>query len=277
MKISILTENLVYKRGFLGEHGLSLLLDTGKQRYLFDTGQSRVFVHNAAKLKINLKEIDGVILSHGHYDHGGGMEYWQEFGDVPVYIQEKAFEKKYTENLRTGELQYIGLENKGNWQNDANIMEMSGGGTQISEGVYLLSEIPYTTYFEPVSGNFWKSNAQHPGHELLVDAMEDEQILVIEEEEGLCIFAGCAHAGIVNCLHYVQTIFQNKHIHCIAAGMHLKNCAANRIEKTIQTLKELDVDIVIPMHCTGIRAIAAIRDALGSSCILPEAGKVIEI
>ncbi len=277
MKISILAENLVYKRGFLAEHGLSLLLDTGKQRFLFDTGQSRVFVQNASKLNISLKDLDGVILSHGHYDHGGGMEHWQEFADVPVYVQEKAFEKKYTENIRTGKLQYIGLENNGDWQRSANIVELSGGGTQICESVYLLSEIPYTTDFEPVSGSFWKSNAQHPGDELLVDAMEDEQILVIEEEEGLCIFAGCAHAGIVNCLHYVQTVFPGRHIHCLAAGMHLKNCAADRIEKTIQTLKAQDIDIVIPMHCTGIRAIAAMRDALGTACILPEAGKVIEI
>lgn len=277
MRVSILTENIVYKRGFLGEHGLSLLIDTGKERYLFDTGQSRVFLHNAAKLGINLKELDGVILSHGHYDHCGGMEFSQELGDVPVYIQEKAFEKKYSENLRTGELQYIGIENKGNWQKNVNIMELSGGGTQISDGVYLLSEIPYTTYFEPVSGNFWKSNTQHPGHELLVDDMGDEQLLVIEEEEGLCIFAGCAHAGIINCLHYVQTVFPNKNIHCLVAGMHLKNCAASRVEKTIQTLKELEIDIIIPMHCTGVRAIAAIREFMGSACILPEVGKVIEI
>ena len=109
MKVTILTENTVYKRGLLAEHGLSLLIDTGRRRYLFDTGQSRVFLHNAVKLGIDLKGLDGVILSHGHYDHGGGLEYWQELGDAPIYIQEKAFEKKYNENPRTKILYYIGL------------------------------------------------------------------------------------------------------------------------------------------------------------------------
>lgn len=278
MRVSILTDNMVYKRGLLGEHGLSLLIDTGKEKYLFDTGQSRVFLHNASRLGIDLRELDGVILSHGHYDHCGGMEYWQELSDVPIYIQEKAFEKKYTENSRTGELQYIGVENKGDWQENANVQKMSGGGTQIADGVYLLSEIPYTTYFEPMMGSFWKANTQHPGHhELLVDAMQDEQLLVIEQEEGLCVFAGCAHVGIINCLRYVQTIFPGKNIHCLAAGMHLKDCDAKRVEKTIRTLKELDINIVIPMHCTGMRAIAAMRETLGSACVLPEVGKKIEI
>lgn len=278
MRVSILTENMVYRRGLLGEHGLSLFIDTGKQRYLFDTGQSRVFLHNAAKLGIDLKELDGVILSHGHYDHCGGMEYWRELGDVPIYIQGKAFEKKYAENFRTRDLRYIGVENKGNWQDEANVQKLSGGGTQIAEGVYLLSEIPYTTYFEPMMGNFWKSNAQHPGHqEILVDSMEDEQLLVIEQEEGLCVFAGCAHVGIINCLRYVQTIFPGKDIHCLMAGMHLRNCDAKRLEKTISILKEQDIDIVVPMHCTGMRAIAAMWEALGSACVLPEVGKNIEI
>ncbi len=277
MKVSILTDNMVYKRGFLGEHGMSLLLDTGENRYLFDTGQSRVFIHNAGRLGINLKNLDGVILSHGHYDHCGGMEYWQELGDVPIYIQKKAFERKYVENGRTKELRYIGVENKGEWQENANIQRLSGGGTQIAKGVYLLSEIPYTIDFEPVSGSFWKSNLQYPGHELIADTMEDEQILVIEKPEGLCIFAGCAHVGIINCLHYVQTVFPGRHIHFLAAGMHLKGCNAKRLDMTITALKEQGIDLVLPLHCTGMRAIAAMREALGSACILPEAGKEIQV
>lgn len=277
MKVSILTDNMVYKRGFLGEHGMSLLIDTGEKRYLFDTGQSQVFLHNAARLGIDLKNLDGVILSHGHYDHCGGMEHWQELGKVPIYIQEKAFEQKYVENSRSKELRYIGLENKGDWQEKADIRKLSGGGTQIAEGVYLLSEIPYTNDFEPLSGCFWKTNLQYPGHELIVDAMEDEQLLVIEKPEGLCIFAGCAHVGIINCLHYVQTVFPDSHIHFLAAGMHLKGCDAKRLEMTISALKGQGVDLVLPLHCTGMRAIAAMREALGSACILPEAGKEIQV
>ncbi len=277
MEVTILTENTVYKRGLLGEHGLSLLIDAGKKRYLFDTGQSNVFLHNAAKLGIDIKGLDGVIISHGHYDHGGGMEHWQELGNAPIYVQEKAFEKKYSENPNTRKLHYIGLEDKGSWQKKADVRKLSGKATQIAKGVHLLSEIPYTTHFEPMLHSFWKSDAQHPGYELLADKMEDEQILVIEGDEGLRVFAGCAHAGIINCLRYVQAIFPGKGIHALVAGMHLKNCDCQRVEKTIHALKELKINIVVPVHCTGMRAIAAIKESLGSACILPEVGKKIEI
>ena len=107
--------------------------------------------------------------------------------------------------------------------------------------------------------------------------MEDEQLLVIETEEGLCVFAGCAHVGIINCLHYVQTVFHNKHIHFLAAGMHLRNSDAHRVEMTITALKKQGIDLVVPLHCTGMRAIAAMREELGSACILPEVGRVIQV
>lgn len=278
MKISILTENTVYKRGFLGEHGLSVLIETEDRRYLFDTGQSNVFLHNAAKLQLSLKELDGVILSHGHYDHCGGMENLpQQDKEIPVYIHQKAFEKKYAENLKTGELRYIGLENTENWPEWARLHKLQGGCNEIGAGIYLLSEIPYTTEFEPLPKGFWKDSEQSSPLELVADTMEDEQLLVIEREEGLCVFAGCAHPGIINCLHYVQSIFPNIHIHSLLAGMHLKGCGRERVQKTILALQELEIDRIIPLHCTGLRAIAAIREALGSCCLLPEAGKQIEL
>ncbi len=277
MKISILTENTVYKRGFLGEHGLSVLIGTEDKHYLFDTGQSNVFLHNAARLKLSIKELNGIILSHGHYDHCGGMENLpQQDKEIPVYIQQKAFEKKYTENLKTGELRYIGIENIENWPEWGKLHKLQGGCSKISEGVYLLSEIPYITEFEPFPKAFWKDCKQSTQPELIVDTMEDEQLLVIENTQGLCVFAGCAHPGIINCLRYVQSVFPNTHIHSLVAGMHLKGCGMERVQKTILALQEMEIDRIIPLHCTGIRAIAAIREALGSSCLLVGAGKQIE-
>lgn len=277
MKVSILTENTVYKRGFLAEHGLSLFIESEHGNYLFDTGQSHVFVHNAKKLQIQLERLDGIILSHGHYDHCGGMAYYNGLGiDAPVYIQGKSFERKYTENLKTKEIRYIGVDNEGNWQEIVQLHRLQGGCTQITEGVYLLSEIPYVTEFEPIPKGFWRDVIQESGPELLADVMEDEQLLVMESKQGLCVFAGCAHPGIINCLHYVKSAFPGMHIHSVVAGMHLKGCRQERLDKTIEALQELDIDVVLPLHCTGILAIAAIQKALGASCMLAEAGKQIE-
>ena len=99
MKISVLNENTAGKRGFLAEHGLSLLIEHGGKRFLFDTGQTGVFLHNAEKLGEDLTQLDGIILSHGHFDHCGGLEF---FGDAlprcPVYVRKNAFLNKQAVN-----------------------------------------------------------------------------------------------------------------------------------------------------------------------------------
>lgn len=278
MKVSILTENTVYKRGFLGEHGMSLLIETGQRRYLFDTGQSHVFLHNASKLQVALEDVDGIILSHGHYDHCGGMDQIQELAKkIPVYVQERAFEKKYTENPKTGELRYIGLKDQSGWQECGMLRKLPGGFTKISDGVYLVSEIPYVTEFESLPLGFWRECIQEQGPELLADFMEDEQLLVIEESPGLCVFAGCAHPGIINCLHHVQSVLPGKPVRSLIAGMHLKAYSKQRVDETICALAQMQIEKVVPLHCTGIRAMGAIKEALGDRCILPEAGKQITI
>lgn len=278
MKISILTENTVYKRGFLGEHGLSVLIEYQGKKYLFDTGQSQVFLHNAAKLCVDLKELDGIILSHGHYDHCGGMDDIHKLGEeIPVYVQAKAFEKKYAENLKTKELRYIGMEDQTGWQEQERIHKLQGGCTEICDGVYLLAEIPYTTEFEPEPAGFWRETAHQDLPELVADQMADEQLLVLKSPQGLCIFAGCAHPGIINCLYHVKSVFPDSKIHSLVAGMHLKGCGEQRIRQTIQALLELEIDTVVPVHCTGICGIGMIKEALGKRCILAEAGKQIEI
>lgn len=285
MEVRVLTENTVYKRGFLGEHGLSLLIETENEKYLFDMGQSDVFLCNAKKLQIDLETLDGIVLSHGHYDHCGGMTYWEETQEIPedrkreipIYITEKALEDKYSENPKTGEMLFSGIQQEAKkWMRErANIIYMEKGCTQISEDAYLLSGIPYKTEFEPLPVRFWKEKM--PGTDLEPDNMEDEQLLVIRREEGLCVFAGCAHAGIINCLNYVQSSFPGEHIYSLVAGMHLKGCSSQRLDSTIQSLREAELDVIVPLHCTGLTAIAAVQAAMPDVCVLAETGKKLSL
>lgn len=285
MEVKVLTENTVYKRAFLGEHGLSLLIETENQNYLFDMGQSDVFLRNGRKLQVDWETLDGVVLSHGHYDHCGGINYWKNVQEVsenrkreiPIYIAREALEDKYSENPSTGEMLFSGIprEAKRWMQESANIIYTEKGCTQISDNVYLLSDVPYITEFEPLPVRFWKEKM--PGADLEADTMEDEQLLVIREEKGLCVFAGCAHAGIINCLNYVQASFPGERIHSLVAGMHLKGCSSRRLASTIQALRETGADIIVPLHCTGLTAIAAICQAMPDVCILAETGKKIQL
>ena len=323
MEIKILTENTVYKRGFLGEHGLSLWIDTGVKKYLFDTGQSGVFLKNAGKMKLELEQLNGIILSHGHYDHCGGMKEWVErqkacgkLPEIPIYINQRAFDKKYSKHPVTGDLLFGGIpEDAEQWMKENEFLVCTREGcTEIAENVYLLSNIPYVTDFESVPARFLKDISGKEGlkekalegeskefsegrsveerlgrkdfgtaeempkaHRLTADKMEDEQLLVIREKQGLCVFAGCAHPGIVNCLNYVQHSFSGEHIHSLVAGMHLKNCSSKQLKRTIASLRELEIDVIVPLHCTGILAIAAIKEALKDQCVMAEVGKTISL
>ncbi|MCI8482806.1 MAG: MBL fold metallo-hydrolase [Lachnospiraceae bacterium] len=284
MKVSVLAENTVYKKEFLGEHGLSLFLETEVQKnYLFDMGQTGVFLQNAEKLSVDLKNLDGVILSHGHYDHCDGMKEWSESkqiseelrSEIPVYLNQKTLDRKYSKHPKNGEVYYNGIrEDAVCWmQERANVVCLKEPCTEISENVYLLSEVPYVTEFETPPERFWKKISGQL--ELARDRMEDEQLLVVRENQGLCVFAGCAHPGIINCLNHVQRFFPGEHIHSLVAGMHLKGCSQKRLQATIQALQELELDLVVPLHCTGILEIAAIKKALGEKCVLAEVGKKI--
>jgi 7,8-dihydropterin-6-yl-methyl-4-(beta-D-ribofuranosyl)aminobenzene 5'-phosphate synthase len=307
MKIKVLAENTVYKRGYLGEHGLSLWMETKEKQYLFDMGQSGVFLQNADKMNLNLEQLDGIILSHGHYDHCGGMLAWarkhkscENPSGIPIYINRRAFDRKYSKHPVTGDLLFSGIqEDAEKWMKESgNLICTSEGRSEVTEDVYLLSKIPYATDFEAVPARFLKEvrsemyqNEEEPGNEyqqpenlekektnqshLAADTMEDEQLLVIREDQGLCVFAGCAHPGMINCLNYVRSSFPGEHIHSLVAGMHLKGCRAKQLKLTIESLQEMDIDRIVPLHCTGMLAIAAIKEAMGDKCLLAEVGKTI--
>lgn len=221
------------------------------------------------------------MLSHGHFDHCGGLEYLLEgaAGLPPVYVPpflplrinrrsmptEKPIGRSaipWREELKERRREL--LERSIRW---------SGDRMEIFPGVHLLGNIPYTVDFEGRPGNFFveTGGAHRP------DYMDDEQLLVIETEKGLSIFAGCSHPGIVNCVEYVRKCLPGRP-HLQPGGRHasLKQPRA-RVEQTIEALRAMDIPVLVPVHCTGILAIARMKEAFGETCRLAEAGMVVEI
>lgn len=273
MKITILNENLTYQRGLLCEHGLSLLIEQDGRRWLFDTGQSDVFLRNAERMNVSLEHLDGIILSHGHYDHCGGLKtLLQEKGRQlpPVYVRKEAFEEKYADK-RGGEKEEIGIP----WERSEcqNLHLLMEARTEIADGVWLLGRIPYTEGLESFSpGMFVLRRGDFER-----DPMADEQMLVIETDRGLSVFAGCSHPGILNCLHYIRECFPGKKIYSLLAGMHLMHARPERIQWTIDHLRAWEIEILMPVHCTGIRAISRIREDFPEQYKKAECGDVIVI
>lgn len=277
MKISILNENTAGKRGSLAEHGLSVLIEREGKRWLFDTGQTDVFIKNADLMGKPLTGLQGIILSHGHFDHCGGLEYliksYEKTGEKlpPVYVRKTAFQNKMAINSDLCTYRIIGIP----WKREllGSAVCLTNRRQEIAPGIWVLGDIPYTPGLEKKPEQFFIDK----GTEKIQDYMDDEQMLLIETKEGLCMIAGCCHPGILNCLEYVLKSFPNQKLHAVIAGMHLTGAPSGRIQNTINELGKREFNIIIPVHCTGIEAIGRMKAEFGRRCRLAETGMTIEI
>lgn len=258
----------MYRQGILAEHGLSLYIEENGKKYLFDTGQSGVFLKNADELGVDLGTLDGIILSHGHYDHCGGLaEYAKRYRLPRIYVRKEAFEKKYHQKGQN--CRKIGIP----WEEEL-IREQAvftKEWEELSENIFVLGKIPHKNEFESIAeGMLVERNGKR-----LPDQFTDEQMLVIRNEQGLNIFLGCSHAGVINALSYVEEKFPDEHIHILLAGMHLSQAEPKLLQRTLDELEKREIDMIMPVHCTGIPAIMAIKSRFGDRCRMVHAGERI--
>jgi 7,8-dihydropterin-6-yl-methyl-4-(beta-D-ribofuranosyl)aminobenzene 5'-phosphate synthase len=270
MKIHILTDDKAKRRGFLAEHGLSIYIEHDGGPILFDTGQSDVYLKNAQRIGLDLTQTKAIVLSHGHYDHCGGMPFFPTDSPMPnIYVSIHAFEEKYAQNADGNTYREIGIP----WSPKAYpVLEESlvyvGKSQTIFPDVTLWNNIPSTVHFEEVPVGLYVRNE----HGKSCDRMSDEQMLVIETRHGLCIFLGCSHPGIINCLEYARKLFPGKPIDTLVAGMHLEHVHPLRLQMTMQSLLDMDIRRILPLHCTGIAALCEMTRYLGDRCRILYAG-----
>ena len=282
MKLVILAENTVNKRGLLAEHGLSVLVEAAGKRILFDTGQSDVYLRNAGELGESLEGLDGIVLSHGHYDHTGGLPAFPEELPAPVFVRENAFEEKLSGSREKGTYRDIGIP----WRKEGGegafgrgkllakgLLRQTGSLEEIFPDVWTVSGIRAVVPEEPVPEQFFLRR----GDMLVPDLMEDEQLLVFHTPEGLAVFAGCAHLGILNCLERVKEVFPGKRLWLLLAGMHLRGCSRQRLGASVEGLRRCGFSWIIPLHCTGMEAIVEMRKAFGKHCLPGDAGRRYEL
>jgi len=275
MKIHILTDDRVKKRGILAEHGMSIFIEHENNNILFDTGQSDVYLQNAEVMGIDLNKTDYIVLSHGHYDHCGGLIHFPKINDFPkIYAHEKAFANRYALNIDANSYREIGIP----WVlNDYKLIEknivFNEKNLNIAPGITLCPEIPSSEAFEEVPKGFYIKDE----NKMTLDMMRDEQMLIIERDKGLAVFLGCSHPGIINCLKHALKLYPGKKIDTLVAGMHLENISSLRLQMTIQHMIDLDIRKVIPLHCTGIYAICEMKRFLGERCLSICTGDSVEL
>ncbi len=253
LEIVVLAENTVRKAGLLAEHGLAFLINMEGRSLLFDTGQGKVLGENARQLGIRLGEIEAVAVSHGHYDHTGGLHtaLARAWG-AKVYLHPAALHAKYSRQ-QTPPHRSIGIprDDKLAIQNPIRNVAWTAQPFEIVPGVCVTGEIPRGTSFEDVGGPFFLDRAcTRP------DPLADDQALYIESAKGLVVLLGCGHAGVVNTLEYVSHITGKKRIHAVLGGMHLLKASRWRIEATGDGLERFKVRVIALGHCTGSVAAA---------------------
>jgi len=248
MRVSILTEN---HAGPLidAEHGLSYLIEADGKRILFDTGQSDLFLKNASKMGVSMEDIDMIVLSHGHYDHGNGLNY---LNGGTLLCHPGCFIRRY----RQSDNSYIGLKDSGEELAGKFNLVTSQEPYRITESLVFAGEIPRITPFESQLTSFVLEDGTP-------DFVPDDSALIIILHRGLFIITGCGHAGIVNTMKHASAITGVDEIYGIMGGFHLKEDDLQTVE-TINYLKNKEVTHILPSHCTSGAALAMFRAAFGS-------------
>jgi len=260
MIIKTLVENSSDNPNLGAEHGLSLFIETQRHKILFDTGASQLFSDNALKMDVDLAAVDIVILSHGHYDHGGGLKTFLTLNQTAkIYMHKNIFENHYAHTI-FGQQKYIGID-QGLLPNSRFVFVEDG--LIIDEGLELFSRISGNR-FSP-SGN-QDLYMEHNG-ELLQDDFSHEQNLIISENGKTLLVAGCAHKGIVN---IVDQFYRDKKRmpDVVIGGFHLYNSSAKKNEAPSvvdgigEALAETEVQYFTG-HCTGIKSYEHLKGILG--------------
>jgi 7,8-dihydropterin-6-yl-methyl-4-(beta-D-ribofuranosyl)aminobenzene 5'-phosphate synthase len=260
------------------QHGLSIFLELGfgleRMKLLLDTGaSSEVMLHNADALGLDLSEIDLICLSHGHYDHTGGlMGILQRAEDrVCILAHPDIFAPKLKARPT---LKFIGLPfSRTELEAAGAIMLEARGPVIVTPGVMTTGEVPRIETFEKVEGFWTIKNGQY-----CQDEIPDDQALAIDlPGKGLVVITGCAHAGIINTIRHAQKITGVEELYAVIGGFHLMGADDKRIDNTAEALQRLDPTIVRPGHCTGQKAVCRLQEALGDRCQPLAAGDSIQL
>jgi len=270
MKITNLVNNTVRARGLLAEHGLSFLVEVGDARVLFDTGQGKVLMHNMRELHVRPDTVERVVLSHGHDDHGGGLEaFLREAPHAKVCLHPSSLDRKFKRRVKGAS--QIGMPPTGERALRARGERLvwTAGPTEIAPGVYVTGEIPRRTSFEDTGGGFYLDEACTKP-----DPLRDDQALYFESPKGLVLVLGCAHSGVVNTMDYVSQLTKRDTFHAVLGGMHLLRASGERLEKTAEALERRQPALISPAHCTGSKAEAFLRHRFESQFVECVAGAV---
>lgn len=274
-KLTVVVDNCVpigAAKPFLGEHGLSMLLEADGRRLLLDTGQSSAVVHNLGLLGVPPATLDAIVISHGHYDHAGGLApvLSQAGRRLPVHLHAHAFKERYSVSggvrrfagipLRAEQLASLGAD----WR-------MPTAPVELLPGVWLSAAVPRGSGFETGDTRL----VAPAGDCDCQDEIEDDMALFCNTADGLVVVSGCTHSGLVNMVRHGLAVSGAQRLRGWIGGTHLGPVSAGQQERTIAELQAWAPDFVAANHCTGFAMMARLQQAFGDRFVPAFVGTVL--
>lgn len=275
MKATILVDNVISPGSgpYLAEHGFSALLELEGKKILLDAGQSGIVVHNLAVLGLHCNDLDAIVLSHGHYDHTGGLAQVlkQRHKPIPVFAHAELFSPHYAK--KDSDSQYVGIPyiktHLTSLGVEWNFLE---GPTEIFPRLWFSGSIPRLTSFETGDG---KLVSVDPCGCMVQDTVVDDSSLYYASPQGLIVISGCAHSGLVNIVQFGKQVTGLTQLSGWIGGTHLGPVATEQWERTIEFVAEQQPHFLATSHCTGFAKMARFQQRLPEQFIPAFVGTVI--
>ena len=250
VRLTILSENSVgVPFGVIGEHGFACYLETEKGSYLFDTGQGYAIVQNSLALKKDLRNIEAIMISHGHYDHTGGLpDVLKIRGPVKVHGHPDMFMERIWSS--EGHTRFVGIPYSRRYLESLGAdFHLRTDMVEVGEDLFLTGEIPRINAFEKGDA---KMTAVMPGGEKIhPDPLNDDLSLIVNSDSGLILVLGCAHAGMINIIEYVLERMNRDRIYAIIGGTHLAFATEDQFAATMKVIDRYKIERMGVSHCTG--------------------------
>jgi 7,8-dihydropterin-6-yl-methyl-4-(beta-D-ribofuranosyl)aminobenzene 5'-phosphate synthase len=270
-RITTLAENTAGMRDIIAEWGFSALVETGEMTVLLDAGCGHGIIHNADLLGADLDSIDAIVISHAHQDHTGGLrQVLRRIGkDMEVIAAPNLWEERYS-SKGVARPRYNGIPfTRAELEGLGARFTMTQEPVELTENIKTTGEVPVVTDFERVGSDYLLVRV---GDGYQEDTFPDDRALIVKSKEGLVVILGCAHRCIINTLYHAQRLAGVHEIHTVVGGCHLIDAPEERIRRTIDALKELDVKRIGVSHCTGLKAGAMMAHELGERFFFNMAG-----
>jgi 7,8-dihydropterin-6-yl-methyl-4-(beta-D-ribofuranosyl)aminobenzene 5'-phosphate synthase len=275
LRITTVIDNSTAKAETLGEWGFSALVEADSHTFLLDAGTSEATVRNADRLGLDLKKVEAIVLSHGHYDHTGGLNsVLERIGrpEIRIIAHPGVLDGKYGYNTKTKSYRYTGMPHR------RELLEQLGGRFEFHrEPVWMTRDIaasgeePMSTDFESVAANL---KLKVEGR-FVQDLMADDQSLYLRTEQGLIVILGCAHRGMINIINHAREVMETDRVYMVIGGTHLSRASGEQIDRTVQTLREMDVRWLGVSHCTGLEVAARLAGEFPGRFFFNSSGTVI--